>query len=146
MAASIFDADKNGRIAVFTDSKIQTQAREAFFRALNDVGKPLQTSFFTVYSQSLDISEFSCLVLAGVGAEYLEKDSGVPVVFFSWIDPLFLPNDVVLLFNDSPWVQIKDAVRMVSAKMTEGRIPSKREVLAGKKFDKGLLRKIKKIR
>jgi len=146
MAAALLDGDKNGKIAVFLDAGIQTQAREAFFRALNDLDKPMQSTFFTSYSQNYDISELSCLVLAGVGAEHLEKEAGVPVVFFSWIDPSFLPNDVVLLYNDSPWVQIKEAVRMVSAKMTKNQIPSKGEVLPSKNIDKRILRKLKKLR
>jgi len=146
MAAALLDGEKNGKISVFLDESIQTQAREAFFRALNELNKPLQCSFFTSYSQSYDISELSCLVLAGIGAEYMELKADVPIIFFSWIDLSFMPNDIVLVFNDSPWTQIREAVRMVSKGMTEGQIPSKREVFDSKKIDKHILRKIKKIR
>jgi len=146
IAAAFLDGDKNGSIAVFLDAPIQTQAREAFFRALNDVNKPLQSSFYTNYSQSFEIQELSCLVLAGVGAEYIDKQATVPIIFFSWIDITYMPNDIIIVFDDSPWAQLHEAVRMVSAKMTEGQIPSKCVVLGAKNIDKRILRKIKKIR
>ena len=145
LAAAVLDGEKNGRIAVFLESHLQVQAREAFLKALNDIKKPLQTSFFTSFSQFSGISDLSCVVLAGVGADYLDKYPGVPVIFFTWINPSLLPVDVVMVFDDSPWVQSVQAARMVAARMVKGQIHSGREILRGRDIDKDTLRKLRNL-
>jgi len=145
LAAAILDGDKNERIAVFFDSNIQNQAKEAFLKAQNDINRPQQTSFYTSFAQFSGNQGVSCVVLAGIGADYLDKYSGVPVIFFTWVNPEFIPADVVLVFNDSPWVQAVSAVRMVQAGITKGQIPSKIILMGGKGIDRRTLRKLRKI-
>jgi len=145
LAAAILDGEKGERIAVFLESGVQTQAREAFFKALNDIKKPLQTYFFTDYSYFAGNQDISCVILAGNGVDYLDKYSDTPVIFFSWIDPELIPADVVLVFNDSPWVQAVSAVRMVQAGIEKGQIPSKILLTGGKGVDRRTIRKLRKI-
>ena len=145
LAAAAIDGDKNGRVAVFLESRLYTQGREAFLRALNDIEKPLRTSFYTSFSQFSEIPDLSCVVLAGVGADYMDNYSGVPVIFFSWIDPLLLPADVVLVFNDSPWIQAAEAAGMADARMHDGQIRSKREILHTNNIDRDSLQKLRKL-
>jgi len=145
LAAAILDGEKNERLAILLEPSIQIQAKETISKALDDAGKPLQTSFFTAYSQFTDNQDVSCVVLAGNGVNYLDKDSGVPVIFFTWINPEFIPPDVVLVFNDSPLVQTVAAVRMVEAGMKKGQIPSKILFTGKKTIDKDTVRKLRKI-
>jgi hypothetical protein len=145
LAAAILDGEKNEKIAVFLESSIQTQAKEALSKALNDAGKPLQTYFFTAYSQFTGNQDISCVVLTGTGADYLDKYSDLPVIFFTWINPEMMPQDVVLVFDDSPWIQAVSAVRMAKAGMTKGQIPSKILFTGGKGVDRGASRKLRKI-
>jgi hypothetical protein len=145
LAAAILDSEKNERIAILLESGVQAQAKEAISKALNDAQSPLQTSYFTAYSQFTSNQNFSCVVLAGLGADYLDKYSGVPVIFFTWISPELILRDVVLVFNDSPWVQAVSAVRMVQAGMTKGQIPSKIQFTGEKGIEKGKISKLRKI-
>ena len=145
LAAAILDGEKEERLAVLLESGIQKQAKEAVSKALEDAGKPLKTSFFTSYSQFTSNQNISCVVLAGNGADYLDKYSGVPVIFFTWINPEFIPADVVLVFNDSPWVQAVAAVRMVEAGIKKGQIPSKILFTGKKTVDRNAVRKLRKI-
>ena len=85
------------------------------------------------------------MVSAGSGAEILEKTPNIPVIFFSWLDPVFLPTDVILVFDDSPWVQAVPAVRMAAAGVKKGQILSKIRILSDKNIDKESLRKLKKL-
>jgi len=146
LAAAIMDGEKNGRIVVFLESRYQNQAREAFSKALEDSEKPLQTNYFTSYTQFSGNSGLSCVVFAGTGTDYFDKYSETPAIFFSWIDPALIPLDVVLVFNDSPLIQAVEAVRMASAGVTKGTIASKPVFLPGSGIDKETLRKIKRIR
>jgi len=86
------------------------------------------------------------VVISGIGAEYFEKYSNVPIIFFSWIDPALVPVDVVLILDDSPLAQAVEAVRMASAGVTKGTVKSKPVFLPGSGIEKEILRKIKRIR
>ncbi|MDR2942860.1 MAG: hypothetical protein LBV17_09745 [Treponema sp.] len=145
LASAILDDGKNERIAVLLESGVQTQAKEAVSKALNDAGKPLQTSFFTSYSQFTSNQGFSCVVLAGIGADYLDKYADIPVIFFTWINPELIPKDIIIVFNDSPWVQTVPVVRMVKSGMIKGQIPSKIMIMGGKGIKRGIVHKLRKI-
>ncbi|MDR0321152.1 MAG: hypothetical protein LBI28_06590 [Treponema sp.] len=137
--AVAFDKGETGRFVVFLQPSFQIPAREAFQRALNDLENQRETLFFTSFSQYSDISDVSCVVLAGVGAEYLEKKTGVPVIFFTWLDPVFIPSDVVFSVNDSPWAQAVQAVKLVKSGKTTGLIRSNFQAIDRKKINRGFL-------
>jgi hypothetical protein len=139
------EVEKNFKIAVFTDRNL-AKMKDIFVKGLFDRGVLTETQFFTYYSQSTDKSDFSCVVLAGLGFEYLDKKNGVPVIAFTWADPFLLPSDVVVVINDSPWAQARRAVRMVGAGEKNGLIKSEFLVLDRKKFDKDVSALIKKTR
>ena len=143
-AAAAIDGGKNGKIAVFMETQLQTRGKDAFLRAFSDLEEPPAPLFYASYSQFSGISDLSCVVLAGAGTEYLENFSGVPVVFFTWIDPSLIPNDVVLIVDDSPWAQVPQAIRMAAAGLESGLIKSRFLVLNEKKIGAQALRKIKK--
>jgi hypothetical protein len=157
IVSSTADDNQYGRIVVFLESNLLSQARGAFLRGLNDFmiqERPPElqntelilpaTRFFTSFAQFSETSDISCVVLAGIGTEYIEKKTGVPVIFFTWLDPSFVPDDTVVVINDSPWVQAVEAVKMVSAGTMSGRIASEFSFLNTQRFDKRTLQKIKK--
>jgi len=141
---ALIEGGKNGKIAVFVERQMQTACREAFLHVFNEKEKPSEALFFTSFSQYSEISDLSCVVLAGTGAEYLESFSGVPAVFFTWIDPLMVPDSVFLVVDDSPWGQVPQAVRMASAGLPTGSISSKFLLKNDNIISAGVLRKIKK--
>jgi hypothetical protein len=144
IAAAAFGMNGNGKIAVFLEAPFQTQAKEAFLRGVNTMEKPPEALFFTSASQFNENSGISCAVLAGTGAEYFEKEIGVPVIFFTWADPLFLHKDVVLLVDDSPWAQCTQAVGMAVKQAENARIKSKFQLVNNKNISRETLRKIRK--
>jgi hypothetical protein len=143
IAAAILDEEKNGKAAVIFESHVQRQGREAFSRALKDQEKTMEARYYTSFSQFGKLTDLSCVILAGNGAEYLEKNADVPVIFFTWINPSMIPVDVVLVFDDSPWIQAVPAVRMVAAGMKQGQIPSKITLLPAGGMDRSTRQKLK---
>jgi hypothetical protein len=144
LVAAALDNEKNGKIVVFMEPHIQIQARTVFLQALGSLNNPLDTRFYTSFSQFSEIPDISCAVLAGEGAGFFENNSDIPVVFFTWNNPVFMPPEVVLIVNDSPWIQAVGAVRMVSAGLKQGKIRSKYIVLKSQNIDTELLHKILK--
>jgi hypothetical protein len=143
-AAAALDMGKNGKIAVFLDPQIQAQAADAFLQGVNSLENRPQALFFNDFSQFSEIPDLSCVVLAGSGAEFLEKNEGIPVIFFSWIDPPMLPAEVALLINDSSLAQTVEAVRMVMTGQKEGLLQSKYVNFKTDYIERKALRKIYK--
>jgi len=137
------ETEKNDKIAIFLDRNLP-QANDIFLKSLYDNGVLTETQFFYYFSQSMDKTDFTCVILVGLGYEYLDKKTGVPVIAFTCIDPFFLPSDVVMVVNDSPWAQARQTVRMVGAGEKNGLIKSEFLVLNKKKFDKDVVALIKK--
>ena len=144
LAAAILDGEKNGRTVVFLDNRIQRQAREAFLESLKDQEKTMNTLFYTSISQLSNVSDLSCVVLAGSGVDYLDRNAEIPVIFFTWLNPALLSNEIILVFDDSPWAQAVPAARMVAAQVMTGQIPSKILILPSENIDKDVYQKLKK--
>jgi hypothetical protein len=142
---SALETENNDKIAVYLDRNL-SQMNDIFLKGLYDRGILTETQFFNYFSQGAEKSDYSCVVLAGIGYEYIEKKIGVPTISFTWIDPFLLPSDVVVVINDSPWAQARQAVRMVGAGEKDGLIKSEFLVLDRKKFDKDVAALIKKTR
>jgi len=139
------ETEKNEKIAVFLEQNL-AQMKDIFLKGLYDRGILTETQFFYYYSQKLEKFEFFCAIFAGMGYEYLDKKAGIPVIAFTWIDPFLLPSDVVMVINDSPWAQARQAVRMVGAGEKNGSIKSEFVVLDKKKFDGNVIALLKKTR
>ena len=143
LAASLLAAE--GKIVVFLESSIDRQARDAFLKDFSEE-KISDTFFYTNYSNYRQISELSCAVLVGIGSEFIEGNAEIPIIYTSWLDPGYFPSNVVMIINDSPLAQAREAVRLFSAGEKEGLIRSKIHVQNSKIIDRKLLRKIQKIR
>jgi hypothetical protein len=139
------ETEKSDKIVVFLDKKL-TQMKDIFLKGLYSRGILPETQFFNSFSQYSETPNISCVILAGLGFEYLDKKKGVPVIAFTWIAPYLLPFDVVMVINDSPWAQARQAVRMVGAGEKNGSIKSEFVVLNKKKFDGNVIALIKKTR
>jgi len=139
------DEKKKGKVVVFIDRKLN-QMKDVFLRGLYDRGELFETVFFNSYSQHLELSDLSCVVLAGLGADFLDKKADVPVISFTWINPALLPFDVVMIVNDSPLAQARQVVKMVKSGVKNGLIKSEFRILDRTKFDRKVIAIIKKNR
>jgi len=139
------DDEKKGKVVLFIDRKLN-QMKDIFLRGLYDRGELFETFFYNSYSQHLEIPDLSCVVLAGAGADFLDRKAEVPVISFTWINPSLLPFDVVMIVNDSPLAQTRQAVKMVESGVKNGLIKSEFRILDRTKFDRKVIAIIKKNR
>jgi len=148
--AVILGGQDGGQIAVFIDPQQNTHygsvARESFVLGVNSQGIGFQPLFYTTVAAIQEDAVFASVILAGTGWEYLEKKTTVPSIALSWLDPALMPQDITVVFDDSPFGQLNQAVRLASLERRDGRIPSKITVLERKIIPKGILRKLQKIR
>jgi len=139
----ISEEGKKDKVVVFIDRKLN-QIKDVFLRGLYDNGELFETLFYNTYSQHMEMSDISCVVLAGVGADFLDRRAGVPVISYTWINPSLLPFDVAMIVNDSPLAQTLQAVKMVKSGVKNGLIKSEFRVLDRTKFDRKVIAIIKK--
>jgi len=139
------EAETTKKIIVFTERSLP-QARDNFMQALLSRGNMPEIHFYTNFSQFSGNLDQSCIVMAGSGSEFLDKKAGVPIVIFSWLDPLMMPPEAVLVINDSPWAQVRQAVKLFNAGELTGQIASKFVFLDKGKFERGVVALIKKTR
>ena len=146
-AAVIAEENQKRSVVFFMDSQLYQlggqKLREIFQEGINKHENPAEIKFFTSFSDFSGNLGLSCVVLAGSGSEYLNNKSGVPVLVFSWLDPILATSDVAMLIDDSPLAQVVQAVKMADSGATEGFIKSRFIVMDIKKGDKQLLRRIK---
>jgi len=154
IVAAIFADNLNGNIAVLIEPEQNSAygfiAREAVLRGISDhclASKvPVHEAFFYTNSAGIpENAEISCVVIAGTGWEFLDKRKNIPVIMFTWLDPFVVPSDVVMVIDDSPAAQIRQAAAFISAGKTDERIPSKFYVFNRSFYDRGIFLKIKKI-
>jgi hypothetical protein len=54
----------------------------------------------------------SCVILGRNSQLFTEKAPDIPVILFSWLDPALTTRETKVVFDDSPWAQAFEAVKM----------------------------------
>jgi hypothetical protein len=123
---------------LWQDRYIQATEREVFSRGLQESDPDIVARFVNSASEIPDSEGISCVVLSRSGAEYLDKNTKIPLILFTWLDPSMLPAETAAVFDDSTWALVVPAARMTVSRQAEGKIPSKPLFFPGKKADNGI--------
>jgi len=129
---------------LWQDRTIQQEGREHFSRGVQESDPDSNAIFINVAAQLPDVRGIACLTLTGAGAEYLERNTPVPLILFSWLDPIMVPQKVVVQFDDSVWALAVPAARMALRRQAEGKIPSKPLIFSRKTSDNSIFRLLQK--
>jgi hypothetical protein len=130
---------------LWQDRYIQAAEREIFSRGLTESDSGAVARFVNSASDMPGPEGISCVVLSRSGAEYLDKNAKIPLIFFTWLDPAMLPTEVVAVFDDSTWALVVPAVQMAVNSQAEGKIPSKPLVFSGKTADNGIDKSLRQL-
>ncbi|MCL2093250.1 MAG: hypothetical protein FWH12_03555 [Treponema sp.] len=107
-AAAIFSEGEG--ILFFGIDLASPDEQAAFTQGLRSQGYS-DDPLFTLASEEFSYREgVGAIVLAGGNARVLEAYPGVPVLLFSWANPSWTPGSVKIIFDDSPWGLLLDAL------------------------------------
>jgi hypothetical protein len=110
---------------------ITPEQRSALLQGVKESGN--QETVPRVRFTNRDFPEgLACAVLAGGGEAFFEEVPAVPFVLYSWLDPAAVPAETAVLFSDSPWEALPEALKLLESGHFEGVIPSGIQVLGGK--------------
>jgi hypothetical protein len=147
--AAVLGGETGGDILVFPDRAAAWTAewdagRNAFVRGLREEGNGKTPRFLDAVPETAALSNIACVVLAGSGGEYFDRNLRFPVILFTWLDPALISRQVAVVFDDSAWAQVVPAVRMIAANRREARIPSDLLIISAKNADKDMSKRLKK--
>jgi hypothetical protein len=125
---------------LWQDRLVQEAGRELFSQGVREIDAESAVTFVNNVAALPDMGGISCVVLTGAGGEFLERNPRMPVILFSWVDPVITAREVMVLFDDSVWALAVPAVRMAREGQAEGSIPSKPLVFPGKIDDNRVVR------
>jgi len=129
---------------LWQDRYVHAAGREFFSQGVKEHDPESVIVFANTGAEMPDMKVISCTVLAGAGAEYLEKNPRMPLILFSWVNPAFTAREVVVLFDDSVWALAVPAIRMAAQRRAEGKIPSKPLIFSEKIANNSISRMLKK--
>jgi hypothetical protein len=141
-SAAFFSREGEGDILVFQEEEDFPVNRDAFLAGLQAEGCDTVPSYTSANTDYSGYDKLSCVVLGSGAQAFLDRNSAVPVILFSWLDPAFSPGNVKLVFDDSPWGISVDAFR-AALEAGEGPVPSGISLLSGRIGQPDVLEKVK---
>jgi hypothetical protein len=113
LCAALFAGEGGGTVLFFQDNSVSQSDRDAFSSGLGQGGFEGRPVFLSLTSDYSAWQNVSCALATGSASRLFEQGIKMPVLLFSWIDPKFVPGNVMVLFDDSPWALTLRAVRAV---------------------------------
>jgi len=129
---------------LWQDRFMTHEGRELFSGAARERDPDSAVVFVGTAAAMPDTRGVSSMVMAGAGADYLERNPGIPVILFSWLNPDLTSGEVVAMFDDSPWALVVPATRMAAEGIAVGVIPSKPLIFSDRIADNGVTRAIRR--
>ena len=130
--------------ALWQDRFVTPEGRTLFSGAVRELDPDSAVVFVNTAADMPDTRWVSSLVLTGAGADYLERNPGIPTILFSWLDPSFTSREVVVMFDDSPWALVVPATRMAMEGAAEGLIPSDPLIFSDRIADNAISRLLRR--
>ncbi|MDR2144721.1 MAG: hypothetical protein LBP29_10175 [Treponema sp.] len=115
-------AASSGEILVQAGT-VTTEQRSALLQGIEESAGPEAVS--RVRFTNRDFSEeVACAVIASGGDVFFKRESAVPFILYSWLDPAAVPVEAAVIFSDSPWEALPEALKLLEKGQFEGVIPS----------------------
>jgi hypothetical protein len=106
LAAALFLQKRPGKLLFLRHETVSAAAEGAFLAGFRGSpgGRAGEDTIFLDSGAAFEgWQDLSCVVLSGPAQDFLDRNLGIPVILFSWIDPAMTPAAAGLIFDDSPW-------------------------------------------
>ena len=143
LAAAVLVYDETREVLFFSDGTLREQYREAFEEGLLNQGFANSRFFLEAFMDHVLYANIGCVIVAGPAVRFLERGLDIPVILFSWIDPVRTPQPVRIVFNDSPLALAAGAIRAFSPEAEEILVPSRPAVISDRIEERRELRTLR---
>jgi hypothetical protein len=139
--AALLAGEGPGRVLVFQERQNFPVDQEAFLAGLGEENQALVPLFLNGSADYSPWEEVRSVVLGGPAEAYFNRNSGIPALLFTWMDPALSPHTVKVSADDSPWALALEFFRSPPGDSgVPRRVPVEFTVLSGRVED-GELRK-----
>ncbi|MDR0641947.1 MAG: hypothetical protein LBG07_05745 [Treponema sp.] len=143
--AAMLAGEGRGQILVFQDRQDFPVNREAFLAGLREENEALIPLYLSSAADYSFWDDVRCVVLGGPGDLYFNRNSEIPALLFTWMDPALSPGSVKITVDDSLWALASEALRFPGGDSGGYRsLPARFTVLRGSLGDRELGKKLKK--
>lgn len=101
--AAILAGGGEGQVLVFQDRQDFPVNRDAFLAGLREENSGLDPVYLNGSADYSPWDQVRCVVLGGPADSYFNRNSQIPALLFSWMDPVLSPFTVKIAGDDSPW-------------------------------------------
>jgi hypothetical protein len=143
-SAAFFSRGNEGEILVFQEERDFPVDPDAFLAGLRAEGCDVEPLYMSGYTDYSEYDKVACVVVGSTAQTFLSRYRVVPVILFSWLDPVFSPGNVKLVFDDSPWGLSVAAFRAV-LEAGEDPVPSDVSLPFGRIGQRDVLKKVKAV-
>jgi hypothetical protein len=141
--AALLAGEGPGRVLVFQDRQDFPVNRDAFRAGLEEENQALIPHFLSSSADYSPWEEVRCVVLGGPADSYFNRNSGIPALLFTWLDPALSPHTVKIIGDDSPWALAPEVFRS-PGKGGFRRVPMEFTLLSGRVKGGELKNRLKK--
>jgi hypothetical protein len=110
---------------------VTTEQRAALLQGVEESAGPEAVSRVRFTNRDF-LEKVACAVVAGGGDVFFKRESAVPFILYSWLDPAAVPVEAAVVFSDSPWEALPEALKLLEKGRFEGVIPSAPRVSGSK--------------
>jgi hypothetical protein len=132
-------------ILFFQDEQVSETDRAAFISGLREQGLSGEPVFLSTAGNYTAYQDIFCVVMTGRAPSFLDQNLRIPIILFSWVDPVVSPTSVKVIFDDSPWALAVPGIKMAVQGKKSGELPSEMIFPAQRIPDKGILQTLKKV-
>ncbi|MDR0635957.1 MAG: hypothetical protein LBF87_02640 [Treponema sp.] len=130
-----------GEVLVFQGEPIPVEWSGAFLAGLREKGFEREPKYLSVTEDYSDTQNVVCVVMSGQATAFLEQNLNIPVILFSWVDPVLTSQAVTVIFDDSPWALL---IKVARAMGKEGApLPSEMVFPAERMADRKVLEQVR---
>jgi hypothetical protein len=122
--AGIIAQNDGKEILFFQNEVISAENQDAFLVGLREQGSEKVPKYLSITENYSDNQSISCVIMNGQAASFLDQNTEIPVILFSWVDPDLTATSVKLIFDDSPWALATRVVNMIPGENGGRFIPS----------------------
>ncbi|MDR1325901.1 MAG: hypothetical protein LBK00_07700 [Treponema sp.] len=130
-----------GEILLFQGDPIPVEWSAAFLAGLREKGFEREPKYLSVTEDYSDTQNVVCVVMSGQATTFLEQNLNIPVILFSWVDPVLTSQAVTVIFDDSPWALLIRVARMMGKEGTS--LPSEMVFPAERMADRKMLQQMR---
>ena len=101
------------RVYFISDGTFTDELKDAFQEGLRAQGH-LEDAIWTFAGFDFSTkTDLGCILVTGTAGIFIDENFPVPVILFSWLDPVYTPKTVKLMFDDSPLAFAAEALKLL---------------------------------